>query len=99
MFNQVVALAQSLLKLSGAPSWSSMVQEEEMVAGKGAGEVRGGSGGGYWWLAEERWLVIGWGWGGGVRMQGMEKVAEKLWARVWVASSLSGKGRTRSGSL
>ena len=35
---------------------------------------------------------------GGVGTQGMERMAEKLWVRVWVVSSLSGKGRARSGS-
>ena len=63
-------------------------------AGGGGGCSSGDTGG---WLkgGGQRFVGVG---EGGVGVQGMEGVAEKSWVRVWVASSLSGKGRARSGS-
>ena len=98
MFSQAVALAPSPSKLSGAPSWSSMWQEEDMAVEKGAGGGGGGSRGGIsgWPKGGGRWLVgVG---ESGVGAQGMERMAEKSWVRVWVASSSSGNGRGRLGS-
>ena len=46
VFSQAAALALSPLKLSGAPSQSSMGQEEDMAVGKSAGGDWGGCGGG-----------------------------------------------------
>ena len=78
------------INVLGKPSQSLTACKEDMAGGGGRGVSGGGVGG---QLKEGGQQLVG------VEDGGIERVAEKLWARVWVSSFSSWKGRARSGSL